>query len=120
MSSRFNDVRIIIDGLDECGAFVDVAVLGVQEVVTDDLKNISLAVFGRDEAIIRDRFQSLDCGHVEIVVDGKDIDLYVRAEMDRLIQDRRLRFKDPHLKKEIVEKLVAKAQGMCVTPFLSV
>lgn len=117
MSSQFDDVRVIIDGLDECGASVDAAVLGIQELVTGGLDSISLAIFSRDEYIIRDSFNPLGCAHIDIAAVGKDIDLFVRAEMDRLINLRRLRIKDLDLKEEIVEKLVSKAEGMYVDPF---
>lgn len=110
MSELFDQVLVVIDGIDECGESMD----EIAEMLSDIANNsgsISMAVFSRDEVGIRrqleDTFKS-----ITIAARSKDIDLYVRAELESLVNRGRLRVTNASLKDDIRETLVNQAQGM--------
>lgn len=86
MADNFDDVRIVIDGLDECGVLVEDALDALKELVRDPDHNISMAILSRNEPEIRDVLNSLEHTHIEVAAQGKDIDLYVRAEIKNRIK----------------------------------
>ncbi|KAI6765521.1 hypothetical protein HG530_006591 [Fusarium avenaceum] len=108
----FSRVYLIVDGLDECGDHTDETVRSMLRVsLATANKNINVALLSRDELMIREKLE----GHfdwIEIEAHTHDIQLYVASELAQLIEEKRLRLKDPSLKDEIVVKLVEGAKGM--------
>jgi hypothetical protein len=111
MSSTFEDVRIIVDGLDECGSST-VEVLEAFKSVIQEHETISLALLSRDEVEIREELGPPVCAYIEIAAHTKDIEHYVRSEIENRITKKKLRVKSVELKEEIVLQLVTRAQGM--------
>ena len=70
-----------------------------------------MALFSRHEVNIQECLQG-DFEHIEIVANSNDVRLYVLAEMEKRIQNRRLRMSNMELKDEIMNKLVNGAKGM--------
>lgn len=110
MGEEFDQVLIVVDGIDECGDSMDEIAETLSDLV-DDSQVMSLAIFSRDEAGIRrqldDSFKS-----IPIAARSKDIELYARAELESLISRGRLRVTNISLKDDIREALVDQAQGM--------
>jgi ketopantoate reductase len=50
--------------------------------------------------------------YIEIAAQNADVQLYVRAELKDRIQKRKLRIRRQDLEEEIIEALIAGAQGM--------
>lgn len=110
MSELFDQVLIVVDGIDECGDTMD----EIAEMLSDVASTssiMSLAIFSRDEVGIRrqldDTFKP-----IPIAARSKDIELYVRGELESLISRSRLRVTNASLKDAIREALVDQAQGM--------
>jgi hypothetical protein len=110
MCELFQQVFIIVDGLDECGDNIRVVVEYLLELatVTD---STSIALLSRDEFEIRARLEG-DFKEISIEAHTEDLELYVRAEMERRIQIGRLRIQNLDIKDEISEQLVSLANGM--------
>jgi hypothetical protein len=111
MSSTFEDVRIVVDGVDECGSST-VEVLEAFKSVMHEHETISMALLSRDEIEIREELGSPVCAYIEIAAHTKDIEHYVRSEIEERILKKKLRVKSVKLKEEIVFQLVSRAQGM--------
>lgn len=106
----FDQVHVVVDGVDECGDSMD----EIAEMLSDlanNSRNISMAIFSRDELGIRRQLEE-NFKPITIAARPKDIELYVRAELDSLISRGRLRVTNATLKDEIRETLVDQAQGM--------
>jgi uncharacterized protein with gpF-like domain len=69
-------------------------------------------LLSRDEPDIREEFQSPFCDHIEIAAHTKDLEHYVRTEIEARRKKNRLRIKTETLKEEIVNQLVSRANGM--------
>jgi hypothetical protein len=109
MAEEFDQVLMVIDGLDECGS---------DSTLADDLvslskraPSISMSLLSRVEHHIRVVLEG-DFAHIEIAAQNTDVQLYVRAEIKDRIQKRKLRIHRQSLEKEIIEALIAGAQGM--------
>jgi len=113
MSNVFEDVRLIVDGLDECGDSAGEASRTLKSLVAGD-HTMSMCILSRDEPDIREEFQSAFCDYIEIAAHTKDLDHYVRSEMEERRKIKRLRVKSNDLKEEIVRQLVSRANGMSV------
>ncbi|KAH7123881.1 hypothetical protein B0J11DRAFT_324253 [Dendryphion nanum] len=111
MATGLDDVRIIIDGLDECGDQTRQAAGCIQELVSSQA-NISLVLLSRDDPDIRDTLKDLSWSHIEITAHTEDIEHYVRSEIKQRMKDNRLRVRSNQLKDLIVEQLITRAQGM--------
>jgi len=111
MAQCFDDVRLIVDGLDECGDDAEEASESLKMLATEHYDTISLALLSRDETPIRAHLGPPTCTHIEIAAQTKDIEHFVRAEVE-LRSKKTLRIKSPGLKDMIIEILVSKAQGM--------
>lgn len=110
MCELFEQVLMVVDGIDECGDCMD----EIAEMVSDlasDADTLSLAIFSRDEVGIRRQLEE-DFKPIPISARSKDIELYVRAELESLVNKGRLRVTNPSLKEEVREALVKQAQGM--------
>jgi hypothetical protein len=114
MVTNFDDVRIVIDGLDECGDNIDEPLDGLKQIIETQGGNVSIAVFSRDERDIRDTFESLKHAHIEVAAQSKDVDLYVRAEIEDRVRRKKLHIQKAAFKEEIIDQLVRKANGMYV------
>lgn len=110
MCELFDQVLVVVDGIDECGD----KMAEIAEMLSDlanNSRNISMAIFSRDEVDIcrqvEDTFKT-----IPISARSKDIELYVRAELESLASRGRLRVTNTNLKDDIRETLVKQAQGM--------
>lgn len=112
MSELFDQVMIIVDGLDECGDNTD-DVVEVLSELGEYTTALSMALFSRDHYNIRAHLEG-DFEHVEIAAHTDDIQLYVAAELDKRIRTRRLQLTNMEIKDEVMETLVNRAQGMSV------
>ncbi|KAF6839174.1 ankyrin repeat protein [Colletotrichum plurivorum] len=106
----YDKVYIIIDGLDECDNNVAEVAAGLTELI-ESCPPVSMAIFSRNEQEIREELEE-DFAHVEIVAHTDDLEIYVRAEMSKRKQLKKLAYRNPELSEEIKEKLVCSAQGM--------
>ncbi|PSN71685.1 hypothetical protein BS50DRAFT_234023 [Corynespora cassiicola Philippines] len=120
----FDDVRLVVDALDECGDNTRLISNLLKELASSDGANVSLALFSRDEADIRDILTPPFSKHVEIAAHTEDVEQYARADIENRVLEKKLRVINPELKEEIVLHLVEKADGMfrwvtCQLDFLS-
>jgi len=119
MAANFEDVSIIVDGLDECGELTSTAVESLTDLVSDDNSNIRLMILSRDIPEIRGYLKQ-QYSQLEVSAQSEDLKLYVAAEIET--RQRRhgrgqLRIKSPELKDYIMETLVEGAGGMLVCSF---
>jgi len=111
MAESFSRVYVVIDGLDECGTDPSV-VIGLNSIVSSS-QIVSMVVLSRDELHIRERLE-VGFEHIEIAARSGDVHLFVAAELEARIRDRRLRIRKVGLKDEVLGRLVSGAQGMSV------
>jgi hypothetical protein len=129
MFKSFDDVRIIVDGIDECGDHAGDVSRALKSLAIDHAndvsralnslrsghKNVSLCMLSRDEADIREVLQQSMFDHIEISAHTKDVDHYVRSEIEDRIKKGMLRLRTNKLKEEIVHQLATRAEGMSVS-----
>ncbi|KAI8948150.1 hypothetical protein F4801DRAFT_581680 [Xylaria longipes] len=110
MFKCFDQIILVIDGLDECGDNTDEVTQALANIV-DNSTNVTMALASRDEYNIdvnlRDSFTKVQVGARK-----EDILLYVASEIDKRIRDGRLRITNAELKGEILSKLSSEADGM--------
>ncbi|KAB2104390.1 hypothetical protein AG0111_0g7901 [Alternaria gaisen] len=111
MSDLFEDVRLIVDGLDECTENAG-EVANTLRSLGDGHAVISLCLLSRDEIDIRAELEDPMFGHIEIAAHTEDIEHYVRTEIEERLKRKKLRLKSSDLKDEIVHQLVTRAKGM--------
>lgn len=110
MTSLFQQVYIVVDGIDECGDSTE-DVLDTLCDVAGHVDNIFMALLSRDEHHIRERLEYEYTG-LQIEAHTVDIMEFVTSEIEDRIRKRRLRIDDLQLKGDIVEGLVNDAKGM--------
>lgn len=110
IAALYEKVYIIIDGLDECDSNVAEVAAALMEL-RGNSPSVSMAVFSRNELEIREELEE-DFAHVEIAAHSEDLDLYVRGEMSKRRQLKKLAINNPDLSEAIRDKLVGGAQGM--------
>ncbi|ETS79164.1 hypothetical protein PFICI_09017 [Pestalotiopsis fici W106-1] len=110
MAELFDQVTVIIDGLDECGDQTDDVVDSIAETA-ENSHQITIALFSRDEINIRLRLED-EFKHIPIAATTGDIDLFVGAEIQQRVQAGRFGTLSTALKDEIRERLVEGANGM--------
>ncbi|KAI0405874.1 ankyrin repeat-containing domain protein [Xylaria palmicola] len=110
MSSLFDQLYIIVDGLDECGDEADIVVQTLSRLSQDD-DHITMALLSRDELYIREHLEQKFV-HMEIEAHTEDVELYVAAELEQRIASKKLRLRDVSLRDEIILQLVKGARGM--------
>ncbi|KAL8835310.1 MAG: hypothetical protein Q9170_003365 [Blastenia crenularia] len=108
----FTETYIMIDGLDECGAIFDLNRKRLIEVLAglhhQEETSIRILIFSRDEQDIRKRLTEMQYRNVSIAAESADLRLFVNAWLGSLdIQSETLRV-------EVVDTLIAEAQGMYV------
>ncbi|KAM0542389.1 hypothetical protein ACHAO7_009943 [Fusarium culmorum] len=110
MIKTFRQVLIVVDGLDECGDEMGSVTMSLAAFASLDTP-ASVALFSRQEPDIRARMGN---NVTEILIEAhtEDIEIYVRAELEKMIQSRRLRLSDPETAQKIEEELIGRAQGM--------
>ncbi|KAH7130033.1 hypothetical protein B0J11DRAFT_482274, partial [Dendryphion nanum] len=111
MSNILEDVRIIVDGVDECGDDAGKVSRTLKSIAFRH-DTISLAIFSRDEVDIREEFEPPMCEHIEIAAHTKDVEHYVRTEIETRVEKKQLRLKSADLKDEIIKQLTSRANGM--------
>ncbi|KAK2754802.1 hypothetical protein FQN54_006695 [Arachnomyces sp. PD_36] len=110
MAGGFDNIFIIVDGLDECGDDADGVVEALHSLATSE-DCINMALLSRDEQNIRAELED-SFFHVEIAAHKEDLQLYVPAEIDKRMQTKKLRIKSASFKDEITRKLIGDADGM--------
>jgi hypothetical protein len=111
MSDLFEDVRLIVDGLDECNEHAG-EVANLLKSLGDGHAVISLCLLSRDELDIRTELEAPMFEHIEIAAHTEDVEHYVRIEIEDRLKKKKLRLKSNDLKDEIVHQLVTRAKGM--------
>ena len=111
-SRYFDTVLIIVDGIDECeDAAERASILDFLSTVNSPQSGtIKIACTSRDEVDIRNSFAKFTS--ISIAARGTDLELFVSATIEMRTRDRSLRIRDPLLREEIINKIVAKANGM--------
>ncbi|KAI1383862.1 ankyrin [Hypoxylon trugodes] len=99
MVKLYDRVFFVVDGIDECGKYVE-NVLETLCSVSEDSDNISMALLSHDFVCER------------VAAHTEDITEYVTAEIEERIRTKRLRVDDLELKGEIVHGLIDGAAGM--------
>ncbi|KAF4535012.1 uncharacterized protein LTHEOB_2987 [Lasiodiplodia theobromae] len=113
MCGFFDDVYLIVDGLDECGDHTRevTSLLRQTDQLTKSGKRVKVSLLSRSEEVIRQQLET-DFVHVQIAARSEDLRLYVAAEMENRIIDGRLDLSSASLKDEILKALVEGADGM--------
>jgi hypothetical protein len=108
MLRRFQDISVLIDGVDECHEAT---------LVTDTLASIvantpgcRILVFSRKEAEMEPLLEGFD--QLSIAAESQDLRLYVPAQIEARTRLRKLRIRNPSVKDKIIEALVNEADGM--------
>ena len=111
MSADYDNLLVMIDGLDECGQNTRKVVELLASLHTNgDEGKINTLVLSRDELEIRDILGGYS--QVSIAATSGDLKSYVRAEIESRTRDKILRIRDPSLKENIIEHLAEGADGM--------
>lgn len=110
MVKLYDQVYLIVDGLDECGDNTVKVIDGILSLL-ECSDNVSTSLLSRDEYSIRDRLEE-DFTGVEIAAHTDDITEYVTSEIEKRISNKDLRIDDLNLKGEILERLIDGARGM--------
>jgi hypothetical protein len=107
MFSCFDEVSILIDGVDEChdGSIVS-------ETLTRLCKSptVRMLIFSRQEHDMK--WFLADFQQLSIAAESQDLRLYVPAEIEIRQRRQKLRINNPDLVDEMIDKLVDGAQGM--------
>ena len=111
----FDCAMIIVDGLDECGQNTPMVVDALTSLNDCEDVTVKTIFLSRDEVEIRERLEKYT--KVSIAARSSDLRLYVGAELDLRMREKRLRIKDQSLKGHILERLVEGAEGMYVLCF---
>lgn len=110
ISTHFEEVSIVLDGLDECGATARIdrsELLHALAKLNHPSGRIRLAVASRQEHDIKQCLESFD--KISIAALSSDLELYVAAEVSRRLG---ARIRDEVLQHEIIEALINGAEGM--------
>ncbi|KAI9662308.1 MAG: hypothetical protein M1821_008475 [Bathelium mastoideum] len=103
MSHFFANCMVIVDGVDECGDN-QVMTSAKDPAPSKCLSSVAMSMTYAGSAT--------DFQKMPIVARNSDIQLYVTAEIEQRIDNKKLRLKDNTLKEVIVDSLVNGAQGM--------
>ncbi|KAJ4351195.1 uncharacterized protein N0V89_006534 [Didymosphaeria variabile] len=112
MSSSFEDVRIVVDGLDECGENAGSLTENLLSLCDTSGCKTYLALLSRNETDIGTAIERRDYRHIEIAAKSKDLDHFVRSEMEIRISTGKLHLRTSKIKDEIIHELVTRAAGM--------
>ena len=110
LSQNFNESYIMIDGLDECGPIFDSErkrmINALAALHQSQEYSLRLLIFSRNEHDIQTRFGTTKFQVVSVAAKSADLYLYANAWI------RSLDIMDETLKIEVVETLIAEADGM--------
>lgn len=112
MAVDFDEITLIVDGLDECGECAR-ETLSDLRMLESEAPNLRMIFFSRDILDVRDFLEDWDT--LSVAAQAVDLSLYVAAEVAQRTDKRapkRLWVKDPLLKGEIIEGLIDGANGM--------
>jgi Cdc6-like AAA superfamily ATPase len=109
MASHFNNVAILVDGLDECGQ-TTVEVVELLVSLGDRCPTIKTLFLSRNEQNIKELL--MDYSQISIAARSSDLKLYVASEIELRTRTRKLRLTSNQLKEHILDKLVNGADGM--------
>lgn len=112
LSSYFQDVMILVDGLDEI-ATERANVTQILQNLTGNGCNIKMILASRLEEDLK--WQLAGCDEVDIAATSTDLRIYVYSQIETRSRDFRFRTNNPDLKERVAETLIHKAQGMYVT-----
>lgn len=111
MSTTFEEVYLIVDGLDECGHNTLEVLTELNKLGVVEESNISTLFLSRHELDIEHallpRYR-----HVSIAARNTDLKMFVYAQMDRRTLEGRLIIDVKIVKDKIIDKLVHNADGM--------
>jgi len=119
IAKTFNEVFLIIDGLDECSREKRHSALGFYSQLLNSLPRAKIFVASRREQDISLAFEKLTTPVIEVKAESvaEDIERYVVDEIELLLDGhngKRLYVESEALRQEIVETLTSKAEGMYV------
>ncbi|RDW89683.1 hypothetical protein BP6252_01715 [Coleophoma cylindrospora] len=106
-AKHFQQLNLVIDGLDEVGASLSVNRSGLIEILSTlnhSSCKIRTIIVSRDESDIRELLA--DFNAVSVAATSEDLQLYVSAKMHQL------QIEDPGLRSEVFQALVDGAEGM--------
>ena len=109
MAVKFDEIYIVIDGVDECHSAGDVADV-LSQLVSSWTANIKMCILSRNERGIGPFLD--DFTHVSIAAQSSDLRLYVSTQIEERMRKRTLRIHTAGLKDKILETLVTRADGM--------
>jgi len=111
IGKSFDNTMLVIDALDESDVrrFEVLDILNNLDAGHPD-NNFKVLLVSRDEYDIRERLSSYT--PVAISARTSDLRLYVAAELEKRIRERKLRLRDRSLKEHIMERLIQRADGM--------
>lgn len=113
MCGFFEDIHLIVDGLDECGdhAREVTSFLRQTDQLTKSGKDMKIALLSRSEEVIRQQLEK-EFVHVQISARSEDLRLFVASEMENRIIDGRLDLSSAGMRHEILKALVEGADGI--------
>ena len=110
MSSSFDQTMIVVDGLDECAKDTTRVVELLLSLSKSEISTLKTVFFSRDEIEIRETLR--DYTPLSIAADKGDLQLYVAAEIETRMRDKRLRINNKSIGERITDRLVNGANGM--------
>ena len=111
MLRRFDNVSIVVDGVDEC--YEAAAVTETLASLANEAAGVRILIFSREEAEMKPSLR--DYISLSIAAESQDLRLYVPAQIETRTRLRKLRIKDPDVQDQIIETLIDGADGMCVS-----
>ena len=104
---------VVFDGLDECDDPAGICDLLNTAVSRHPNNQVKVFVTSRSEnRVIKPLLSCYPTISLNVIMVQEDIAAFVRAEVDSLCENGKLRIGNPELKQEIVETLIVKAEGM--------
>lgn len=110
------EVFLVLDALDEYAPKKREALLEFLIRLTTKLSHVKIFVTSRREQDIKQAFLSEGVPTIQIKAENvnEDIHKFVNSKVDSLIQNGKLKFRDPVLKTKIVDTLTHRCDGMWV------
>ena len=124
LAKSFDQIFVVVDALDECRQEEQYEVLNREQVLNfifnltdgliDDLPCIKVFLTSRKETDITYAFTCRQTPTIQIEEKNvaEDINAYINDHIEDLVKMKKLRLRNPALKKRIVEMLIANAEGM--------
>lgn len=103
----FEEVSILIDGVDECH---DASAVSETLAHLCESPNVRMLISSRQEHDMK--WSLADFQQISIAAESQDLRLYVPAEIEIRQKRQKLRIRNPDLKDEMIDKLVDGAEGM--------